>query len=181
MTEKYRCFAVHNILWISQNDLAEFSHIVSILDPEDVAPTQLSAFDARTLCVMRFHDIIESNEHLVVPNSDHIQKLLAFGLTIDFSVMPHILVHCFAGLSRSTAAALLLIAQSEPNLTADQLTDQLQLLAPDAWPNPRMVRIGDSLLGRNGTLLSAVHTHYERVCRKYPSFGMLMKNVTCYS
>lgn len=62
------------------------------------------------------------------------------------------LIHCQAGVSRSTAAGLLLLAV---HLPPDEAVAEIRRLRPAAWPNRRIVGLGDELLGLDGALIAA--------------------------
>jgi len=64
----------------------------------------------------------------------------------------HLLIHCHAGISRSTAATLTFLAQALPHETADAVIDRLTQILRQAWPNSRMIAFADELLGRDGRL-----------------------------
>ncbi len=63
----------------------------------------------------------------------------------------HVLVHCHAGVSRSTAATAILLAQDNPGREAEAFA-AVARLRPGAWPNARMVDFADDLLERDGRL-----------------------------
>jgi predicted protein tyrosine phosphatase len=151
-----------------------FGSIISILDPDAQEPEALSRFGAHKRCTLRFHDIGEEIDNLIAPQRRHIDELLDFGRQIERDQPERILVHCFAGLCRSTAAALLLIVQNSGSPPEQAVLRMLEIV-PNAWPNPRMIRFGDDSLGLDGGLVSAVQAHYDRMCELYPVFGRLMR------
>ncbi len=80
----------------------------------------------------------------------------------------HLLVHCWAGVSRSTAAMTLLLAQARPDRSAAEALAQVVKIRPVAWPNLRMIESGDRMLGRNGDLVRAAHARYAAVLEEQP-------------
>jgi predicted protein tyrosine phosphatase len=64
-------------------------------------------------------------------------------------------VHCHAGVSRSTAAAAILLAQRNPGEEAAAFR-HVARIRPGAWPNRRMVEIADRLLQRDGRLIDGL-------------------------
>ena len=66
------------------------------------------------------------------------------------------LVHCWAGVSRSTAAAYVVACQARPLLSERELALRLRELSPTATPNLLIVRHADKLLGRDGRMVDAV-------------------------
>jgi predicted protein tyrosine phosphatase len=85
--------------------------------------------------------------------------MLKFGRSLNPSApesdIPHLLVHCHAGVSRSTAAVSMLLAQANAHLDEDEVFVRLIMLRPKAWPNALMIAFADKLLEREGRLLSA--------------------------
>ena len=71
-------------------------------------------------------------------------------------------------MSRSTAAAALILAQARPDRPARDVLDAVAQLRPRAWPNLRMLEFGDDLLGRNGEIVAAVAAIYRRVLDREP-------------
>ena len=86
----------------------------------------------------------------------------------------HLLVHCHAGVSRSTAAAALILAQAHPDWPASRVLDAVAAMRPRAWPNLLILEFGDALLGRNGEIVAAVGAIYRRVLARDPDFEELM-------
>jgi hypothetical protein len=68
-----------------------------------------------------------------------------------------ILIHCLAGVSRSTAAALIALALVADGREAEAAR-RLREAAPHASPNRRIVMLADRLLGRRGRLVLARET-----------------------
>jgi predicted protein tyrosine phosphatase len=66
------------------------------------------------------------------------------------------LIHCWAGISRSTAAAFILACDRAGAGSEARLARMLRERAKHADPNRLMVRIGDDLLGRRGKMVDAI-------------------------
>ena len=65
------------------------------------------------------------------------------------------LIHCYAGISRSPAAALIAMVLDAPGREqAAALT--LREAAPHAQPNRLLIELSDDLLGRGGRLVAAL-------------------------
>jgi predicted protein tyrosine phosphatase len=160
-------------------DLERFSnsdvdYVVSILDPDFVEPNVFRTFGKHKRLTLRFHDIVEEVPNLIAPQVHHISELLEFGRTIMAESGRHLLIHCFAGVCRSTAAAALLLAQEEPERTPADAVERMLQIAPHAWPNVRMIAIGDEILNYNNALVDAVESLYSRMYQLYPEFGRMM-------
>lgn len=127
--------------------------VISIVAPEEQPPTPpgLEPDDhLRVLC----HDIVAPCPMAIPPDRSHVQQIIAFARQWDPS--HPILIHCQAGISRSTAAALVTYAAHFPE-TVDQAAAHLRQTGPHARPNPLITELGDELLGMNGRLVAAVH------------------------
>ncbi len=87
----------------------------------------------------------------------------------------HLLVHCHMGISRSTAAAVLLLAEARPNSSATAIMAEIAKVRSKAWPNLRMIEIGDDMLGMNGDLVEAVRERHHQLARALPSVAEFMR------
>jgi predicted protein tyrosine phosphatase len=67
-------------------------------------------------------------------------------------------VHCFAGISRSTAGAFVAACALNPRRDEAAIAWQLRRLSQTASPNRRIVSIADRMLGRSGRMIDAVET-----------------------
>jgi predicted protein tyrosine phosphatase len=153
---------------LDQHCAAGVSHIVSILDPEWPDLPAFDKFAPHWRLDLRFHDIIEPNSVQLAPSRSDVARLLGFGRELDDRAGHHLLVHCHAGLSRSTAAAALILAQMHPDRPARVALDTVARIQPRAWPNLRMLEFGDVLLGRNGEIVAAAGAVYRRVLDREP-------------
>src|SRR5262245_32911470 len=100
---------------------AGITHVLSILDPGWPEPDSLGGFEMHRRLRLRLHDVIESQPGWIAPERWDIELLLAFSRDLAATGDSHLLVHCHAGVSRSTAAATLVMAQACPNRPADEL------------------------------------------------------------
>jgi predicted protein tyrosine phosphatase len=157
---------------------ANVTHVLSILDPATPEPLAFGNFGAHAKLELRFHDVIE--EHVAgydSPQPHHIESLLAFGR--DLIKQPagetHLLVHCHMGISRSTAAALLLLAEAMPNRSAKEMMAEIATVRSKAWPNLRMIEIGDEMLGLNGDLVQAVRDRHRQMATALPQVADYMR------
>ena len=80
------------------------THVLSILDPGAPEPPAFGSFGEHARVELRFNDAIEELPDRVVPELQHVQEVLALGrdLTASPAMDAHLLVHCHAGVSRST-------------------------------------------------------------------------------
>jgi predicted protein tyrosine phosphatase len=129
------------------------SHLVTLM-VEPFVETPKAVHPERHLR-LEIHDIVEPAEGSVAPASTHIEDMLAFAK--DWDRTAPILVHCWAGISRSTAAAYILLCDLHGPGHEDRIAQALRLHAPHAQPNPLMIRHADQLLSRQGRMIAAVN------------------------
>src|SRR5580693_2075277 len=94
------------------------THILSILDPEWPEPTAFQAYDPHFRATLRFHDAIEPDSDVLLPQRQDVEAVLTFGR--DAAEAGGLLIHCHAGISRSTAATLMILAQAHPHEGANE-------------------------------------------------------------
>lgn len=148
------------------------SHVLSILDPDHPVPEAFGAFGEHEKLELRFHDIIDPMPGLLAPEPKDVAALLAFGG--DMSGATHLLVHCFAGISRSTASMAMILAQAMPDMAEDAVLAMVLGIREKAWPNLRMIEFGDAMLGRNGRLVEATHALHRLQLDVRPDIGDFM-------
>ena len=147
---------------------AGVTHVLSILDPGWPEPEAFGAFDPHRRLELRFHDVIETEPGCVAPESLDVEQLLSFGHDLTEGKGTHLLVHCHAGVSRSTAAATLIVAQARPDRPAEEALQTVLSRRPRAWPNLRILELGDALLERRGEIVGAARAHYRRRLEREP-------------
>jgi predicted protein tyrosine phosphatase len=104
--------------------------------------------------MLSMHDIVDVLPEMTPPGQIHVENLLAFAREWDRA--DAMVVHCFAGISRSTAAAYIIASALAPERDEAELAWQLRLASPSATPNARLVSIADELLGRKGRMIAAI-------------------------
>lgn len=142
-------------------------HVISFLDPDYHADEHLETLDGVDRSEFRFHDVIEPSMGIILPERDAIEALLDIGERLRAAAPAAVLVHCHAGISRSTAAAAILMAQFNPGREVE-VAARLTAIRPQAWPNSRMIRFADELLARDGALLAAIETIYRNAAADRP-------------
>jgi predicted protein tyrosine phosphatase len=104
--------------------------------------------------LLAMDDITDPIDGYVAPHEEHVGNLLRFVLAWDRGAP--MVVHCYAGISRSTAGAFVTICALNPQRDEMKIAQALRDASPTATPNLRIVRIADQMLGRNGRMISAV-------------------------
>ncbi|MBA1139219.1 tyrosine phosphatase family protein [Mesorhizobium neociceri] len=100
------------------------------------------------------HDIAVAQDGMTMPGEDHVRNLLAFARKWDRA--KPMVVHCYAGISRSTASAYIIAAALAPKRDEAELAQTLRKLSPSATPNPRLIAVADTLLSRQGRMIEAI-------------------------
>lgn len=168
---------------LAGRDRGAVTHVLSILDPGWPEPEALRGFAIDRRLKLHFHDVIEPLPGWTAPQRWDVELLLAFGRDLGVTgggaagappQRPHLLVHCHAGVSRSTAAAILILAQRDPARPARDVVGQVLRVRPRAWPNLRMIELGDALLGREGEIVAAVRRLYRLVLDREPGLAAAM-------
>ena len=104
-------------------------------------------------------DMDDINEHIegyVVPGEAHVGDLLRF--VRAWPREAPLVVHCFAGISRSTAGAFVTACALNPARDETVIARALRDASPTAMPNMRIVSLADRMLGRNGRMIMAIQS-----------------------
>jgi len=128
------------------------SHLLTLM-VEPHVETPESILPGRHLR-LSVHDIAEAIEGSVAPDKSHIEELLGFARSWDRTAP--FLVHCWAGISRSTAAAYIVMCDLHGPGHEDTIAQALRIRAPHAQPNRLMIRHADAVMGRDGRMIAAV-------------------------
>ncbi len=129
--------------------------VISMLNPNDEFPELGPHYSDRHL-KLSFHDINEPREAHIPPAVEHVRDFLRFLESWDQRAP--ILIHCRAGISRSTAAAYIAACQANPNFDEHEIAMALRQASPLARPNGLLVELADAALGRNGRMRAAIET-----------------------
>jgi predicted protein tyrosine phosphatase len=107
--------------------------------------------------LLHMNDIaFKGTGNLVAPDGTHAREIIGFAREWDRAAP--LLIHCWMGVSRSPAAALIAALSVSPEQEDAALVRRLRTASPFATPNARLIQIGDDLLGRGGRLVDAVRT-----------------------
>jgi predicted protein tyrosine phosphatase len=128
------------------------SHLVSLVAPHEQPPTPDGVLAERHLRV-EVHDISTPLLGHILPEREHVATLVDFLRGWRHEEAP-VVVHCIAGISRSTAAALIGLVIKAGGREREAAM-ALRRSAPHAQPNRRIVALADDLLGCQGRLIAA--------------------------
>lgn len=129
------------------------SHVLTLTSPGLAVPT-ISHIPPERHLVLQFNDISAPTTGLVAPDNNMVQAILDFSRSWDRRET--CLVHCWAGISRSTAAAFIITCANRSPGQEDALAHDLRRASPSATPNPLMIKIADELLRRSGAMVAAI-------------------------
>jgi predicted protein tyrosine phosphatase len=130
-------------------------HVVSLLGDEFRVERPVGIAPENHLW-LRLHDISSPLDGHVLPDEVHVADLLNFVRGWDRRAP--LVVHCFAGISRSTASAFASVCALNPQREEIGIARALRRASPTATPNVRIVSLADRLLGRDGRMIAAVET-----------------------
>jgi predicted protein tyrosine phosphatase len=128
-------------------------HVVTLLGIEDHVPLPRGV-DPRDYLRLHMHDINEPIDGQVTPDTAHLERLVSFVRRWDRTAP--LVIHCYDGISRSTAAAFTTVCALNPHRAEGDIAMALRRASPTAMPNARMVRLADQVLGRDGRMIDAV-------------------------
>jgi predicted protein tyrosine phosphatase len=129
------------------------SHLLTWLQDEIVVETPRLILPDRHLR-FHIHDISEPLPGYIPPGREHIDQLIEFAH--QWNGQGAIVVHCWAGISRSTAAAYTTLCAINPNVSEEVIARRLRHASQTAYPNRLMVRLADAALGRQGRMMRAI-------------------------
>jgi predicted protein tyrosine phosphatase len=145
------------MIWASSHRHA--ADLVARLDPSNVltllAPTDTTGVqvEGRRQLLLRFNDIDREQSGLVAPTSHDIENILSFARS--WEDRSPLLIHCWAGISRSSAAAFIVACDRNPGCERE-IAVELRLRAPFCTPNRLMIALADDLLSRDGRMVDAI-------------------------
>jgi len=129
------------------------SHLVTLLSPTEMIETPEGVAPTQHLRI-RVNDIAEVTPGLVAPDEAMVRSLILFGA--NWTEDSPMVVHCWAGISRSTASAFILACERNPETPELTIAETLRAASRFAHPNRRFVALADDLLGRGGRMVDAV-------------------------
>jgi predicted protein tyrosine phosphatase len=129
------------------------SHLVTLLHNDGILPTP-AAIDTANHLRISIHDISTPQPGMVHPGAAHVERILAFAR--DWDRAAPMVVHCLAGISRSTATAFITACALNPLAPEALIAQRIRALSPTASPNILLVEIADQLLRRDGRMIEAI-------------------------
>jgi predicted protein tyrosine phosphatase len=129
------------------------ARLISLLDPASAFPKPVG-LPVELHLKLPMHDIVDEHPDWQAPQAAQVDQLLAFVAGWDRGAP--LLIHCFAGISRSTATAFIAACVQNPQTDETEIAWALRRASASAYPNRRLVALADSALGRGGRLSAAI-------------------------
>jgi predicted protein tyrosine phosphatase len=104
--------------------------------------------------ILGINDITAPMDGQIAPADEHVERLIAFVGAWERTTP--LVVHCWAGVSRSTAAAYVAACALDPERDEVEAAQALRRASPTATPNPLLVALADARLNRNGRMIAAI-------------------------
>jgi len=129
------------------------SHVLSVMANVGQVQRPPSVLETNHLRI-EMDDITEQMAGFNAPNETHIGRVLDFVRNWDRNAP--LVVHCYAGISRSTASAFAAACALNPHRDETSIARQIRQASPSAYPNRLIVALADRALGRQGRMLRAL-------------------------
>jgi predicted protein tyrosine phosphatase len=129
------------------------SHLITLLHNDGILPTP-SLIETSKHLRLSLHDISRPQPGMVHPGAEHVDKILDFVGQWDRTAP--MLVHCLAGISRSTATAFIAACALNPGADERAIAACIRELSPTASPNMLLVDLADDKLRRQGRMIEAI-------------------------
>ena len=154
------------------------THLLSVLDVHHPLPESLADFSDVDRELLRFDDVVAEFPGFTACSVTDVERMLTFGERVHAAghAARHLLIHCHAGISRSTAAAAVLMAQFNAGRETEAFLALLDM-RPHAWPNTRMVDMADRILGRDGALLDGLDAYRRALLDRKPQLRQVIVNI----
>jgi predicted protein tyrosine phosphatase len=130
-------------------------HVVTLI--KDISLVRRPAtITAENHLLLDMDDITDHIEGYVAPAEEHVGDLLRFVRAWDRA--NPLVVHCYAGISRSTAGAFVTACALNPGRDEATIARALRAASHTATPNLRIVTLADRMLARDGRMVAAIQS-----------------------
>lgn len=129
------------------------SHILTVMANVNQVVRPASVLEANHLRIS-MDDINEPADGFTAPSHVHVEQALTFIRKWDRAAP--MVIHCYAGISRSTASAFMAVCALNPHRDESSIARQIRAASPTAYPNRLIVTLADQVLGRDGRMVRAL-------------------------
>jgi predicted protein tyrosine phosphatase len=129
------------------------SHVLTVMANVEQVQRPASVLPANHLKV-QMDDIVEQMDGFVTPSEAHVEQVLSF--VRGWNRNAPLVIHCYAGISRSTASAFAAVCALNPHRDEFVIAKKIRQASPIASPNRLIVSLADKMLGRDGRMLRAL-------------------------
>lgn len=129
------------------------SRVLSLLSPYDTFPV-FEGLATDFHLQVPIHDITADIGDWRAPLASDAERVIRFVEGWDRA--DPMLIHCWAGISRSTASAFITACVHNPKADEEEIAFAIRSASPTASPNARLVAHADALLERGGRMTRAV-------------------------
>jgi predicted protein tyrosine phosphatase len=136
-------------------DQVTASHVLTLINA-NTPVTRPPSIEAKNHLYISMSDILQPLEGHIMPAEEHVAQVIAF--VKAWERKRPLVIHCYAGVSRSTAAAMITTALLNPERKEQEIAELIRQRSPTATPNLRLIYVADRLLGRSGRLLKAAES-----------------------
>jgi predicted protein tyrosine phosphatase len=127
--------------------------LVTLLSPGTPVNRPAEIAEARHLNIA-MSDVLDHQPGQVRPELCHLDPFISF---VDgWDRREPMLIHCYAGVSRSTASAYIAVCRLSPHRDEQEVARSLRAASPTATPNLRFIALADARLGRGGRMVAAI-------------------------
>jgi predicted protein tyrosine phosphatase len=130
-------------------------HVVTLLKDTDLVQRPPGIRPDNHL-ILGMDDINEPLDGYIAPADEHVTRLIAF--VRGWDRRKPMVMHCYAGISRSTAGAFVTACALNPQREELAIAQALRRASATAMPNMRIVTLADRMLGREGRMVAAIGT-----------------------
>lgn len=128
------------------------SHVLTLISDDMPVPTP-KGIDPDKHLTLHFNDVAVAVPGLRLAGKGDVDRMIDFIKAWDQTAP--MVIHCWMGVSRSTAGAMTALAALQPDRPAIEIASELRFAAPFASPNPRIIALADTALGRDDTMILA--------------------------
>ncbi len=128
-------------------------HVISLIN-DQMMPQTPASLDQSHHLKLPMNDIESPTSGYVTPSNQHVEQLIEFAL--QWNQLNPLVIHCWAGISRSTAAAFITLCALNPQSSELQIARSMRQISATATPNSLLISCADQVLGRQGQMISAI-------------------------